>query len=104
VVKPVFDVDGHLLTTTKRETGSTRSGARKPVGVRAAACLPPSALGPSRPFPPRWTVLSTWVRVVAHVQRAPYFVSAALVHEDPIGDVVEVPSHSIHIGGGRRRL
>jgi hypothetical protein len=26
VVKPVFDVDGHLLTTTERETGSTRSG------------------------------------------------------------------------------
>jgi hypothetical protein len=30
-VQPAFDVDGHLLTSSERETGSTRSGARKPV-------------------------------------------------------------------------
>ena len=33
-VQPAFDVDGHLLTTSKRETGSTRSGACKPVDKR----------------------------------------------------------------------
>ena len=33
-VQPAFDVDGHLLTSSERETGSTRSGARKPVGQR----------------------------------------------------------------------
>jgi len=33
-VQPAFDVDGHLLTTNERETGSTRSGARKPVRLR----------------------------------------------------------------------
>jgi hypothetical protein len=33
-VQPAFDVDGHLLTTSGREIGSTRSGARKPVALR----------------------------------------------------------------------
>jgi hypothetical protein len=70
-VQPAFDVDGHLLTSSERETGSTRSGARKPVSLRHAYQSAPknpamsaansSGASAAAKWPPRGMGVQRWM-------------------------------------------